>query len=128
MRVAGAGGHLPLPGTVRGLPGGGPRQRAKEGGMNHMGILKTIWSVIRDVFYEWNKDDVPRLGAALSYYTVFSIAPLLIIVVAIAGAVFGEKAATGELQRQIEGLIDKQGAKFITDMLNGANAGGHGLV
>src|SRR5262245_61255940 len=100
----------------------------RRGGRNHMGILKTIWSVIAEVFYEWNKDEVPRLGAALAYYTVFSIAPLLIIVVAIAGAVFGEKAATGELQRQITGLFDKQGAKIITDMLNGASAGGHGLI
>lgn len=53
------------------------------------------------------------MAAALAYYTVFSLAPLLIIVIAIAGAVFGEKAAQGELVRQIQQVVGKNAAEFI---------------
>ncbi|MEA5507714.1 YihY/virulence factor BrkB family protein [Halotia wernerae UHCC 0503] len=75
--------------------------------------LKAIWQLFRETFKEWSEDKVPRLAAALAYYTIFSIAPLLIIVIAIAGAVFGEEAARGEIVSQIQGLVGLDGAKFI---------------
>ena len=53
----------------------------------------------------WSKDNVPRLGASLAYYTLFSIAPVLIIVIAVAGYFFGADAVRGEIVRQVDGLI-----------------------
>jgi membrane protein len=61
------------------------------------------------------------MAAALAYYTVFSLAPLLIIVIAIAGAVFGEQAAKGELVAQIQGLIGKDGAELIQTAIENAS-------
>lgn len=54
---------------------------------------KTIWVILKDTAMEWQEDKVPLWAAALAFYTIFSIAPLLIIVIAIAGAVFGREAA-----------------------------------
>jgi uncharacterized BrkB/YihY/UPF0761 family membrane protein len=59
--------------------------------------LKAIWQLVRDTFSEWSQDNAPRMGAALSYYTAFSLAPLLIIAIGIAGLVFGAEAARGEI-------------------------------
>ena len=61
------------------------------------------------------------LGAALAYYTVFSLAPLLLIALAVAGAVFGEKAAHDEVSRQISGLLGSDTAKSIDEMVKGAS-------
>ena len=55
--------------------------------------LKTAWSMTRQTFSEWSDDKGGRLGAALSYYTIFSLAPLLLVVISIAGLVFGRAAA-----------------------------------
>jgi membrane protein len=60
------------------------------------------------------------MGAALAYYTVFSLSPLLIIVVAVAGALFGEKAARGQLARQMESLVGAEGALAIEQLLKSA--------
>ncbi|QSJ18929.1 YihY/virulence factor BrkB family protein [Nostoc sp. UHCC 0702] len=82
---------------------------------------RAIWRLLQETFKEWNEDKASRLAAALAYYTVFSIAPLLIIVIAIAGAVFGEEAARGEIFRQIQGLVGSDGAKFIETAIKNAN-------
>ena len=55
--------------------------------------LKNVWSLLKETVDEWQRDKVDRMTAALAYYTLFSIAPLLVIAVAIAGAVFGQEAA-----------------------------------
>jgi membrane protein len=56
-----------------------------------------IPGMLKQAFQDWNEDDAPRLGAALSYYTIFSIAPLLLISIALAGLVFGQEAAQGRI-------------------------------
>lgn len=83
--------------------------------------IKTIFSLLKETFSEWNKDKASRLAAALAYYTVFSLAPLLVIVIAIAGSVFGEEAARGEIVGQIQGLVGTDGAKFIETAIENAN-------
>ncbi|WP_414585989.1 YihY/virulence factor BrkB family protein [Scytonema sp. PCC 10023] len=83
--------------------------------------LKAVWGLFQETFNEWSNDKVPRLAAALSYYTLFSIAPLLIIVIAIVGAVFGEDAARGEIYRQISGLVGDAGAQVIQTAIESAN-------
>ena len=67
-------------------------------------------------------DQAPTLGAALAYYTVFSLAPLLIIAIAIAGLVFGHEAAQGQIFDQLRGLLGEASAKSMQDMVQNANA------
>ena len=82
--------------------------------------VKQIWRLLKETFKEWQDDNASRLAAALSYYTIFSLAPLLIIAIAIAGAVFGDDAASGEIVRQIEGLGGSAGAEVIQTALQNA--------
>ena len=84
--------------------------------------------LLRDSFYAWIDDNVQRLGAALAYYTVFSLAPLLIIAIAIAGLAFGQEAAQGQIMSQIEGLLGEQGAKATQAMIENARQPSAGLV
>ena len=54
-----------------------------------------IWGLLKNTFTDWQEDKAPRLGASLAYYTVFSLAPLLLIAIAIAGLAFGQEAVQG---------------------------------
>ncbi|MBE9118707.1 YihY/virulence factor BrkB family protein [Lusitaniella coriacea LEGE 07157] len=83
--------------------------------------LKAIVSLFKETIREWQEDKTSRLAAALAYYTVFSLAPLLIIAIAIAGAIFGEEAARGEIVGQIQGLVGLEGAKVIEAAIENAN-------
>lgn len=83
--------------------------------------VKVILGLFQETFQEWSNDKASRLSAALAYYTIFSIAPLLIIVIAIAGAVFGDEAAKGQIFGQIQGLVGEAGAKLIQDAIKNAS-------
>ena len=83
------------------------------------GIPK-VWQLLKRTFSKWNEDHAPGLGAALSYYSVFSLAPLLMIVIAIAGLVFGQEAAQGQIMGQIQGLVGEESAKAIQSMIEEA--------
>jgi membrane protein len=84
-----------------------------------------IWMYLRETFEGWSNDNVSTLGAALAYYTVFSLAPLLIVVIAIAGVVFGRQAVEGQMVQQVSGLVGKSGAEAVQAMLtNAAQVGG----
>ena len=76
----------------------------------------------------WVDDFAPSMGAAISYYTVFSLAPLLIIVIAMAGAVFGREAVQGQIVAQISGLIGQEGASLIQGLVAGASDTDKGLI
>lgn len=76
----------------------------------------------------WVDDFAPSMGAAISYYTVFSLAPLLIIVIAMAGAVFGREAVQGQIVAQLSGLIGQEGASLIQDIVASASDADKGLV
>jgi membrane protein len=82
--------------------------------------MKTIFDLLKETVSEWQADKASRLAAALAYYTIFSIAPLLIVVVAIAGFVAGQDAAMGLLDEQIQGLVGRESADFIQEMLKNA--------
>lgn len=68
----------------------------------------------------WWNDNIPRMGAALAYYTLFSLAPILVVSIAIAGLIFGREAVRGEIVGQIEGLLGHRGAEAVQAMLEGA--------
>ncbi len=76
----------------------------------------------------WLDDFAPSMGAALAYYTLFSLAPLLIIVIAIAGLVFGQDAARGEIVAQIQGLIGRDGAIAVQGLLKSTSEPAQGFV
>ena len=83
--------------------------------------VKSIFRLIKEAFGEWQEDKASLLAAALAYYTVFSITPLLVIAIAIAGAVFGQEAAQGEIVGQINQLVGQQGAEAIETALANAD-------
>jgi len=92
--------------------------------MNH---LKKYGVLFWDSYQSWSEDKVPRLAAALAYYTIFSIAPLLIIVIGIAGFVFGSQSAQGQIMGQVQGLIGEQGASGIKTVMAGTEQPKTGL-
>jgi membrane protein len=93
-----------------------------------MRYAKGMWTLLKDAAGEWSEDRAPRLGAALAYYTVFSLVPLLMVVIAIAGFVFGEEAARGEILRQISGLVGEKSGTMIQDMLQNASEPKNGIM
>lgn len=82
----------------------------------------------RKAVMSWLDDYAPSMGAALAYYTVFSIAPLLLIVISVAGLVFGEAAARGAIFEQLSGLMGQQGAMAVQGLLNSVNKPAEGIV
>ena len=86
------------------------------------------WILKRTVAGWWN-DNVPRLGASLAYYTLFALAPILIVAIAIAGVFFGTEAVQREVTGQIGGLVGETGARAVQGMLEGAsNRTGNGIA
>ena len=76
----------------------------------------------------WSDDFAPSMGAAIAYYTVFSLAPLLVIVIAVAGAVFGREAVSGQITEQLAGLIGDDGAMVVQGLVASASDTTRGLV
>ncbi len=91
-------------------------------------LLKTVAALLRQACAAWLDDDAPTLGAALAFYTLFSLAPVLIVAVSVAGLVFGDKAAQGEIVRQFQGLMGTQGATAIEIILQSTNRPGLGVL
>jgi len=89
--------------------------------------LKKTWQLVKAAGSSWIDDYAPSMGAALAYYTVFSIAPVLLIVISIAGLVFGEDAARGEIVAQLQGLMGSDAAKTIEGLLQSVNKPGKGI-
>jgi membrane protein len=87
--------------------------------------LRQIWRLLRQTFKEWNEDKASRLAAALAYYTVFSLTPLITISLAIVGMVFGKNAARGELVSQIQGLVGRQSAQVIETAIANISQNSH---
>jgi membrane protein len=88
---------------------------------------KKAWPVIKESFSEWIEDKCPRLGAALSYYTVFSIAPLLIVAIAVAGFFLGPDAARGEIVEQMTSVIGRDAADLLQSAILKISRHPHGL-
>ena len=95
-------------------------------------ICALHWSDIRQMLSQtvlnWYEHNVPRLGASVAFYTLLSLAPLLVIVVAMASLFFGRRAAEGQLVWQIQDLIGLQAAETVQTLLQAAQAPGAGLI
>jgi membrane protein len=87
---------------------------------------KAIFELVRDTFKEWSEDKAPRLGAALAYYTIFSIGPLLVIAIAIASRVFNN--AEEQIVGTVGGIVGPDAAKVIGDTIENADKGGADII
>ncbi len=90
-------------------------------------IWGKVWPVVKQAFSEWSSDKCPRLGAALSYYTVFSLAPVLILVIAVAGIFLGREAAQGQIVKELGGLLGLEASKMVQDAILKAGQSDGGL-
>lgn len=81
-------------------------------------------SITKESFKQFGRDKATRWSAAVAYYAVFALAPLLLLAIAIAGVVFGEQAARGEISNQLSNVMGQQGAQAVQEMI--ANASGSG--
>ncbi len=87
-----------------------------------------IWKLAKNTFSGFSDDQCLSQGAAIAYYTIFSLAPVLIIVIAVAGLVFGQEAARGAIVQQLAGLMGQDSAQAIQTMINGANNRDSGIL
>ncbi|WP_083686567.1 YihY/virulence factor BrkB family protein [Rhodoferax koreense] len=90
--------------------------------------LRQLFDMSRKAVIAWIDDYAPSMGAAISYYTMFSLAPLLVIVIAVAGALFGEEAVRGALTSQLQGLIGREGAMAVQSLIASAREPSKGIV
>jgi membrane protein len=90
--------------------------------------MNKVWVMFRQMFQAWSDDYVPSMGAALAYYTMFSLAPLLLIVIAIAGLVFGQDAARGEIEAQLRSLMGEGSAVAVQELLVSVRKPASGLA
>jgi membrane protein len=93
-----------------------------------MSVVKSGFDLIKESFKGWKKDGALDLGAALAYYTIFSLAPLLLIVTAVAGLVWGREAVQGQLVGQMQGIVGPQGGQAIQTMVANAGKQGGGVL
>ena len=83
-------------------------------------VLPRMWSLLVTAVNDWMRHRSARLGAALAYYSVFSLGPLLLIATAVAGLFFGADAVQGSLTAQLRGMLGENGGQAIEAMLKGA--------
>jgi membrane protein len=91
-------------------------------------LVRNTWSLVYETVNEWIDDRASRKGAALAFYTVFSLAPILILSIAIAGLFFGQEAARGEIFEQVRGLLGRDAAAAIQAMIQNASEPGASLI
>ena len=94
-------------------------------------MFRSTGALVRDTLNAWIDDYAPSMGAALAFYTIFSITPLLLIVISLAGLFFGEQAARGEIIAQLSDLLGPESAKTVQNLLESLNrpeAGAYGTV
>ena len=87
-----------------------------------------IATVMKGAVRGWARDRAPSMGAAVAYYTVFSMAPILLVVIAVAGMVFGDQAARGALVGNLQGIVGPEGAQALEALIRNAAVGKAGPI
>jgi membrane protein len=90
-------------------------------------MLQRAGSLFAEALFEWYEDRAPRLGAALAYYTVFALAPSLILVIGLAGLFLGQETAQGQIVSEMQDLVGRRAAEAIQAAIDNARTEG-GLV
>ena len=92
--------------------------------MNSKGLI----SIFKETFSNWNKHDAPRLGASLAFYTILSLSPLLILVLALAGLIFDQTTARTQVLSQVQAVIGAEGGRAVGAVLTNAHRPGSGVL
>jgi membrane protein len=90
--------------------------------------LNVLPQVLRQASSEWINDNAPRLGASVAFYTLLSLAPVIVIAVAVAGVVYGQEAAQGRLASEIQGIAGPEVARTIQEIIRGAHQPRTGVI
>jgi membrane protein len=90
--------------------------------------MRNFFGMLKQTFSEWSEDKAPTLAAALAFYTLFSLAPLLLLIVSILGLVFGQGAAQEQFVGQVRGLVGSSGADAVQTALENADQGSGGIL
>src|SRR3954471_20935319 len=100
--------------------------------MEVMDKLKTeaikFFKLLRQTFTEWNEDHAPRLAAALAYYTAFSIAPLLVVVIGVVGIIVNQNTVQTQILTQVQRSVGPDAAKWAGDLITNASKPTDGLI
>jgi membrane protein len=89
---------------------------------------RLIWSLLGETLFEWYEDRAPRLGAALAYYTVFALAPGLIVIIALAALLLGKEAAQAQIMNEVQDLVGAAGAQAVQAAIESARNARASLV
>lgn len=90
--------------------------------------FKLVWTALKDSFTGFSNDKVTKLSASLAYYTVFSLAPLLIVIISVCSIFLGREAIEGTIQAQMQSFIGSDAAKQVEDMIKNASISGKGTL
>jgi membrane protein len=90
--------------------------------------LKAVGSFAKDVFSRWSQDKASRLAAALAYFALFSVAPLLIIVIVVAGQIFSQASVRADILTQVQNTLGSSGASLVQTMIENASRPGSGIA
>lgn len=104
------------------------RFRSKRALVYWRGHFRNIPRVIADTVTEFIDDKAIKMGASLSYFTLISLAPIMIVLIAAVGFIYGEEAAKGEIVKQVSSLVGRDGAEAVQSLILSAAAPGSGLI
>ncbi|WP_228098662.1 YihY/virulence factor BrkB family protein [Pedobacter sp. MC2016-24] len=90
--------------------------------------LKGVWEVLKNAFTGFSDHKVTKLSGSLAYYTVFSMAPLLVVIISLCGIFLGQEAAQGQVYAQLDGFLGKDTALQLQDLVKKAAIGDKGIV
>lgn len=93
-----------------------------------MDKLKIGFELLRQTFAEWNEDQAPRLSAALAYYTAFSLAPLLVVIIAVLGFVVNQDTIQAEILRAVRSTAGQEAAGFVNELILNSNKPAEGIL
>jgi membrane protein len=120
--------HIPPSSSKHRPVAAASREAAASGGFQPKKRLRLLGALLKETVTQWQDDEAPRLAASLSLYTLLSLAPLLIVSIAIAGMVLGQEAARGQISQQMSGVVGSQAGEAIEAMIANARAPGKGIV
>ena len=99
-----------------------------DGGVGRQPLLKGLPGICRQATSDWVNDNAPRLGAAVAFYTLLSLAPVIVIAVALAAVVYGQDAAEGRLASELGGMAGPKAARVIEEIIKGGNQPRVGVI
>jgi len=93
-----------------------------------MKVISGLFNVLKRTYLEWKEDRAARLAASLAYYTIFSLAPLLVIAIAVAGFLWKQDLVEAQVMSEIQGLVGVEGAAFVGDLIKSASNPAEGIA